>query len=642
MRKFILILLIIIPVFSFSQLNTNHVIHTGRGRLYFGNYTGAIESFNMVIRIKPYLPEPYFYRGVAKMNLEDYRGAMKDLNKAIEIKPFYPDAILYRGIVNYDLGNYDEAMKDYSTVLKFDEENANLFNNRGICKAAMRDFEGAIEDYSMSIELKPKNFNAYLNRSIAYQIIEKWDKSISDCNQLIRIRPNSPMGYMSRGLVKIEKKDFASALRDFDIAIYLDPKNAFAYQNRGMVKQQLESYEAAIMDYSQAISINNRLAGAYFNRGIAKEMTGKEGYQNDYDRAAILDPRYAKRPWQTDEEKEKMRQQKQQIAAIQQQKSKKSNKNQTHALSDTIQDTQDNTQNNQIDISELRKRKMKANLVVEDTRNVPGNKYADSGKIQNNTIQIALLPLFEISAIYKDEADNEDVGYFDMNIENLNAANNYNPYLTLTNNPIINIDTEEKFLNQELTFDERIKLNDSVSNNYLYRGIFRSLTGNYKGAITDFDKSIELNERNLLAYFMRANTKSKIIELVNEINNQASISTAKHDFSYDNILKESDEETDIAIKEILTDYSVVLYMNPNFSFCYYNRGNMYCKSQKFLSAIDEYDKAISLYSDFAEAYYNRGLVRILLNDVEGGAKDLSKAGELGIAESYNVIKRYCN
>jgi hypothetical protein len=28
--------------------------------------------------------------------------------------------------------------------------------------------------------------------------------------------------------------------------------------------------------------------------------------------------------------------------------------------------------------------------------------------------------------------------------------------------------------------------------------------------------------------------------------------------------------------------------------------------------------------------------------VEGGAMDLSKAGELGIQDAYNVIKRYCN
>ena len=46
--------------------------------------------------------------------------------------------------------------------------------------------------------------------------------------------------------------------------------------------------------------------------------------------------------------------------------------------------------------------------------------------------------------------------------------------------------------------------------------------------------------------------------------------------------------------------------------------------------------------DFAEAYFNRGLTKIYLDDIDGGAMDLSKAGELGIQDAYNIIKRYCN
>lgn len=640
MKKFIVYILFLLPLASIAQLNTTNAIHTGRSRLYFGNYTGAIESFNMVIRIKPYLPEPYYYRGVAKLNLEDYRGAKKDLDKAIEIKPFYPEAIMYRGVVNYNLKEYDQAMQDYSEAMNLDGENADIYNNRGICKAAMRDFTGAIDDYTKSIDLKPKNFNAYLNRSIAYQIQKEWDKAIADCNELIRIRPNSPMGYMSRGLIKIEKEDFAGALRDFDMAIYLDPQNAFAYQNRGMVKQQLESYDAAIMDYTVAIDLDNKMASAYFNRGIAKEMTGKTDYQKDYDMASVLDPRYAKRPWQTAEEREEA--QKQQMLAF---------KNQTNIQPANTKDSIDNKAvDNQkedpklkIDLDELRIRKMKANLVAEDTRDIPGTQEEEPGKIQNKTINIKLLPLFEVAVINKTDADNETVGYFNMVIENLNAANNYQPYLTITNLPPTALSTESDYNNQKLVFDERIKQNDNISNNYLYRGIFKALTREYPGAISDFDKAIKLDERNLLAYFMRANTNAKMIEAIEAVTAQPDIINANSGLTsnYPKTNKELNEINE-ALNDILTDYSVVLYMNPNFTFGYFNRGNIYCKNEKYMAAMDEYDKAIGIDPDFAEAYYNRGLVRILLNDVEGGAKDLSRAGELGIAESYNVIKRYCN
>ena len=639
MKRVILYILVLIPFISQAQLNTTNAIHTGRSRLYFGNYTGAIESFNMVIKIKPYLPEPYFYRGIAKLNLDDYRGAERDLDKAIEIKPFYPEAIMYRGVVNYHLKEYNKAMQDYSEAMELDGENADIFNNRGICKAAMRDFDGAIKDYTKSIELKPKNFNAYLNRSIAYQIQKEWDKAIADCNELIRIRPNSPMGYMSRGLIKIEKEDFAGALRDFDMAIYLDPKNAFAYQNRGMVKQQLESYEAAIMDYNMAINLDNKMASAYFNRGIAKEMTGKSDYQKDYNMASLLDPRFAKRPWQTAEEREKAQQQ--QMQAMQNQGKQKNNVVQA----DTVANNKDDKKNQEklkIDLDDLRIRKMKANLVVEDNREIPGEEE-ESGKIQNRAVNIRLLPMFEVAVINKNDADNETVGYFNMVIENLNAQNNYQPYLTITNIPPSELASKSDYINQKLAFDERIKQNNEISNNFLYRGIFKLLTSDYTGSIEDLDQAIKLDERNLLAYFVRANAKAKMIEAIENISSQPEIVSSPNGITtnYPKTDKELGEINE-ALNDVFTDYSVVLYMNPNFYFAYYNRGNIYCKNEKYFAALDEYDKAISFDSEFAEAYYNRGLVRILLNDIEGGAKDLSRAGELGIEESYNVIKRYCN
>ena len=43
----------------------------------------------------------------------------------------------------------------------------------------------------------------------------------------------------------------------------------------------------------------------------------------------------------------------------------------------------------------------------------------------------------------------------------------------------------------------------------------------------------------------------------------------------------------------------------------------------------------------ADAYFNRGLVLIYLKDKEKGCIDLSTAGELGVADAYGVIGRYC-
>ncbi len=637
MKKVTFILFLLLSFAGYAQLNTNNVILTGRSRLYFGNYVGAIESFNLVIKMKPYLAEPYYYRGVAKLELNDFRGAKKDFDKALEIKPFYSEALMYRGVANHNMKEYSLAMEDYSKAMELDGDNADLFNNRGICKAAIRDFQGAIDDYSQSIKLKPKNFNAYLNRSIAYQIQKEWEKSIADCNQLIRIKPNSPMGYMSRGLVKIEKQDYAGALRDFDVAVSYDPQNAFAYQNRGMVKQQLESYEGAIMDYDEALKIDPYMASAYFNRGIAKEMLGRDGYQKDYDNASLLDPRFAKRPWQTPEEKNKSQQQ--QMQAWAQQNQAKTN-NSTPQI-DSLNSNDDNK--NQIDRDELRKRKMRANLAIEDTREIPGGENAGNGKMDENNINITLLSDFQLITVDKKLSENESVGYFNMLVENLNSSHSYDPYLAVSNKSDESDVAIQYYKSQILTFDERINQNGESSANLLYRGIFKVLSKQFNQAIIDLDKAVKLDEKNLLAYFVRADARTQMVEAIERLKLSEQTPEFSESVNYFSPfeIKAGKQKNDI-YSDILTDYTVILYMNPDFIFGYYNRGNVYCKTEKYYQAIEEYNKAIDLEPEFAEAYYNRGLVKILMNDIEGGAKDLSKAGELGIKMAYNVIKRYCN
>ena len=87
--KKVLLIFLLFPLFlsTKAQLNINYYMTVGQTRTQIGNYTGAIEYFNIVIKFKPQLPEPYFYRGVAKHRLEDYRGAILDYNQAIRIKP---------------------------------------------------------------------------------------------------------------------------------------------------------------------------------------------------------------------------------------------------------------------------------------------------------------------------------------------------------------------------------------------------------------------------------------------------------------------------------------------------------------------------------------------------------------------------
>ena len=114
MRKLIIWLALYVCALSaFAQINTDRVLAIGRNALYFEDYVLSIQYFNQVIRSKPWLAEPYFFRAVAKINLDDYQGAEEDCTACIERNPFLAQAYYARGIARQSLENYDGAIADY-------------------------------------------------------------------------------------------------------------------------------------------------------------------------------------------------------------------------------------------------------------------------------------------------------------------------------------------------------------------------------------------------------------------------------------------------------------------------------------------------------------------------------------------------
>ena len=78
MIKKILVALLLLPTLVCAQINTERVMMIARNALYFEDYVLSIQYFNQVINAKPYLYEPYKYRGLAKINLDDYQEAEAD------------------------------------------------------------------------------------------------------------------------------------------------------------------------------------------------------------------------------------------------------------------------------------------------------------------------------------------------------------------------------------------------------------------------------------------------------------------------------------------------------------------------------------------------------------------------------------
>ncbi|MDM3844989.1 MAG: tetratricopeptide repeat protein [Aphanizomenon gracile PMC638.10] len=251
-------------------------------------YREAEAAINKAIELSPRAAF-YLNRGVVRDELGNKQGAIDDYNLAIKINPNYEPAYNNRGNARNELGDKQGAIDDYNQAIKFNPNLAQAYYNRGIVRYDLGDKQGAIDDYNQAIKINPNLAQAYYNRGIVRYDLGDKQGAIDDYNQAIKFNPNYAQAYYNRGNVRKELGDKQGAIDDYNQAIKFNPNLAQAYLNRGNVRNELGDKQGAIDDYNQAIKFNPNYAQAYNNRAYVYDQLGdKQKAREDLQRAAQL------------------------------------------------------------------------------------------------------------------------------------------------------------------------------------------------------------------------------------------------------------------------------------------------------------------------------------------------------------------
>ena len=88
--------------------------------------------------------------------------------------------------------------------------------------------------------------------------------------------------------------------------------------------------------------------------------------------------------------------------------------------------------------------------------------------------------------------------------------------------------------------------------------------------------------------------------------------------------------------EALKDYETAISLDPNYANAYVSRGVIYHLRGDYVHALEDYDEAIRLEPDNALAYANRGGAHEQLEQIEDAITDFRAAYRLGLDKDWLV------
>ncbi len=676
MKKILLIIIIAFTsVSGFAQWNTERIMAIGQNALYFDDYVLSIQYFNQVIKIKPYLAEPYFYRAIAKIQLGDYQSADEDCSKAIEINPFMPQVYYARGFARRKLSFFNEAIADFSKALEFSPNSLNLLMNRMDARDQNRDYKGAMEDCETYLKLSPKTTNLYYEKGRLFlelkdtlaaektfnQFVQKdssnfmsWsarailrmmknDKNgaLKDYTEAIKRNSTNVSDYINRGIVNVEKKNYNQAISDYNTAVKMDKNNALIYYNRGLLRANLGDYNNALADIKTVLKLDSTMSEALLQKAMIETSlkdyrTAIKDYKKIISKYQYFLPAYfgisqceaalgnQKAAFQYRQMADNIEKKKDYI---------------THKNKENLQVTNKLALNTQKS-STSKKTEMFNRFAAQNMDdNETDQKYTDAtrGTVQNKYTDVVNERNFVMTYYAKtDEIRHTNLYY--PTLELYNKQKKLSAVLKITNNELA-LTAELVNSHFEAINDISAKLEKDNQNADIYfnRALEFAMVQDFNSAIEDLNKAIFLRPDFMLAYFCRANIRYKLLDY-----NKNSVDVNGKTVTDEKKTKKANSEGQALfdVTLIMADFSKVNDINPDFSFAYYNKANILCTQKDFQTALVNYTQAIKIDSDFAEAYFNRGLTYLFIGEDTKGLADLSKAGELGIYKAYNLIQRF--
>ncbi len=646
MRRFFLFLALL-PILVQAQFNTDRLVMIGRSALYYEDYVLSIQYFNQAISMKPWLYEPWFFRGVAKFYLDDYRGAENDCTEAIERNPYVVNAYELRGLCRINQKKYSLAVRDYDRALRYEPDNQGLWHNRVLCLIQDKNYDLALAQidtiaskwskyaraYSMqaeiyllqkdttkavrsldkSLELDPYDGGIWAERAVISLARQKWKEGEEFLSKSIHLLPKHAGNYINRALARFNQNNLRGAMADYDTALDLEPNNFLGHYNRGLLRAQVGDDNRGIEDFDFVLRLEPGNLMALFNRALLLEQTGNlRAAIRDYSKVIEEFPNF----W----------------FGLQHRAScyrRLGNTKQAELDEFRILKAQmDKRYGKQPRLSKKQMRKRsdvdmdKYNqLVVADEHEVEHEYKSEyRGRVQNRKADVTLQPMYGLTFVQPSSAVKVENPY-ETSVDAFNDKSGaHMVYLSCEQQNL----SEERMKQTFAYIDslsnqiDETKITGKVAPLLLRRAIAYCSIQNFDNAIDDLSICLQIDSTSSLAYWQRAVCQAKI----NEFN--------------------ASEGTNIDLKSanVLGDLSDAISLAPQNAYLYYNRGNLYAQRGDYQRAIDDYSTALKLNRDLAEAWFNRGLVKIYAKHTNEGIEDLSKSGELGLYQAYSVIKKY--
>ena len=275
-----------------AQVNTDVMLNVGKNALYFHDYALSIQYFSLVASAKPFLYEPWFYRGLAKFYLEDYLGAELDFDQTVKLNPYFTDTYQLRGISRIHNGKFNDAIDDLRKCIAVEPTNDKGYrHNITYCFLQMDSLKQADTELDTILTKWPDYNDAIYMKAEVLLKQENWEEANGYLDQILKIEPKNINVLKIKTNFALKQKKYDEALLLTEEILAINPESINTWNLRANILLYEKRYKEAVEALTASLKRQPQDVRNLISRAICYYyLNDLRGQMNDYDAIIKVDP----------------------------------------------------------------------------------------------------------------------------------------------------------------------------------------------------------------------------------------------------------------------------------------------------------------------------------------------------------------